>query len=183
MRHLTALTAVALLALPLVADEAKPKTKTSTTKTQTQSAPPAEPRAVQAPAPTVEDSPLVAAAKRANRLGKTPKFVITSETLVTSGGHFTTTEQQYDVSNAAPPPPTQAELAARRSAEARQRQMRVAAEAAKQREQQAAQERMRLVTEAADAADDAYETEDPTRAESMAEEAAKKLQEQKPPHR
>jgi hypothetical protein len=56
----------------------------------------AEPRPVANPTqPTVPDeSPLVAAARRANRLGKKPAYVITNENLVTSGGHFTTTEQQ-----------------------------------------------------------------------------------------
>jgi hypothetical protein len=36
------------------------------------------------------DSPLVRAAKAANRLGKKPAQVITNETLVRDGGHFTT---------------------------------------------------------------------------------------------
>src|SRR5215212_9778274 len=67
MRHLSALTAVALLALPLVADDAK--------KAQT------KPKAEAQTAPAAKDdaSPMLAAAKRANRLGKTPKFIITSE--------------------------------------------------------------------------------------------------------
>ncbi|HXH39574.1 MAG TPA: hypothetical protein VNN08_13165 [Thermoanaerobaculia bacterium] len=37
------------------------------------------------------DSPLVRAAKATNRLGKKPTQVITNETLVREGGHFTTT--------------------------------------------------------------------------------------------
>jgi hypothetical protein len=37
------------------------------------------------------DSPLVRAAKATNRLGKKPSQVITNETLVREGGHFTTT--------------------------------------------------------------------------------------------
>ena len=39
----------------------------------------------------VVDSPLVHAAKATNRLNKKPGQVITNETLVRSGGHFTTT--------------------------------------------------------------------------------------------
>ena len=66
---------------------------------------------------------------------------------------------------------------------ARAKFMKEKAEAAKLREEQAKQDRLRRVSEAVDAADDAYETDDPARAEQMAEEAAKKLQEQKPPRR
>jgi hypothetical protein len=62
-------------AMPLLAAEPKPVVKPA------QPAPPAE-------------SPLVAAARRANRLGKKPAYVITNDNLVTTGGHFTTTEQQ-----------------------------------------------------------------------------------------
>jgi len=47
-----------------------------------------------APATTQQDSPLVAAAKRTGRLGKKPTGVITNDTLLKSGGHFTTTASQ-----------------------------------------------------------------------------------------
>jgi len=59
----------------------------------------ADPKPVPNPVqqPVQGDSPLVAAAKRANRLGKKPAFVITNETLVTAGGHFTTTVQQAPI--------------------------------------------------------------------------------------
>ncbi len=51
-----------------------------------------------------EDSPMVAAAKRANRKGKKPANVITNETLSKSGGsaHVTTTTAQKPF--VAPPP-------------------------------------------------------------------------------
>lgn len=52
---------------------------------------------------TVGDSPLVRAAKSSNRLGKKPSQVITNETLVHSGGHFTTTETQTPIATAARP--------------------------------------------------------------------------------
>jgi hypothetical protein len=42
----------------------------------------------------IGDSPLVHAAKLTNRLNKKPGQVITNETLVHSGGHFTTTTTQ-----------------------------------------------------------------------------------------
>jgi hypothetical protein len=56
----------------------------------------AEPKPVANPTqPTAPvESPLVAAARRANRLGKKPAYVITNDNLVTKGGHFTTTDQQ-----------------------------------------------------------------------------------------
>ena len=47
-----------------------------------------------APSTTQQDSPLVAAAKRTGRLGKKPTGVITNDTLLKSGGHFTTTASQ-----------------------------------------------------------------------------------------
>jgi len=72
--------AVLALAVPLFAAESKPLAN----PTQ---------------APAQGDSPLVAAAKRTNRLGKKPGYVITNENLVTKGGHFTTTDQQAPVPN------------------------------------------------------------------------------------
>ena len=42
----------------------------------------------------IGDSPLVRAAKATNRLNKKPGQVITNETLVHSGGHFTTTSAE-----------------------------------------------------------------------------------------
>ncbi|HWW62596.1 MAG TPA: hypothetical protein VN181_14580 [Thermoanaerobaculia bacterium] len=179
MRHLSALTAVALLALPLAADDAK-------AKAETKPAPKAEAKATTGtaqPAAAANDSPMVAAAKRANRLGKNPKFIITSENLVTSGGHFTTTEQQRDISSVTPPLPTAADLEKKRSDEARAKFMKEKAETDRQHAEQAKQDRLRRANEAAEAAADAYDTEDPAQAEQMAEEAAKKLQEQKPPRR
>jgi hypothetical protein len=76
----------------------------------------ADPKPVSNPTQQVPqgDSPLVAAAKRAHRLGKKPTNVITNETLVTTGGHFTTTTQQAPITQlpplagiqTAPPPAT-----------------------------------------------------------------------------
>ena len=79
---------------------------------------PAEQQAANVPQQTISqpapaqtgDSPLVAAAKRTNRLGKKPATVITNESLVKSGGHFTTTKSQDNLnsqpasSNALPTP-------------------------------------------------------------------------------
>src|SRR3954447_26208355 len=66
----------------------------------------ADPKPVSNPTQQVPqgDSPLLAAAKRAHRLGKKPTNVITNETLVTSGGHFTTTQQQAPITQLPPLP-------------------------------------------------------------------------------
>ncbi|HET7712852.1 MAG TPA: hypothetical protein VFL80_13040 [Thermoanaerobaculia bacterium] len=66
----------------------------------------------------VEDSPLVAAAKRTKRLGKTPAFVITHETLAQyRSGHVTTTTVQRPV-NIPEPQPTPEMKAAKEKADA-----------------------------------------------------------------
>jgi hypothetical protein len=49
----------------------------------------------------IGDSPLVRAAKSTNRLNKKPGQVITNETLVHSGGHFTTAAVQPPLANGA----------------------------------------------------------------------------------
>ena len=54
------------------------------------------------------DSPLVRAAKASNRLNKKPGQVITNETLVHAGGHFTTTTTAAQAQLPAPPPATAA---------------------------------------------------------------------------
>ncbi|HEX6098527.1 MAG TPA: hypothetical protein VF432_19580 [Thermoanaerobaculia bacterium] len=81
-----ALTIILVLALPVLAEEKKAEEKKAEQATPTAAAAPqAQP-----------DSPLVAAAKRANRLGKKPANVITNATLKTSGAnaHVTTTDKQ-----------------------------------------------------------------------------------------
>jgi hypothetical protein len=45
-------------------------------------------------AASANDSPLVRAAKATNRMGKHPSQVITNDTLVRQGGHFTTADTQ-----------------------------------------------------------------------------------------
>lgn len=65
-----------------------------TSAAQKQGAPTVEQTLSATPTQAREDSPLVAAAKRTGRLGKKPGQVITNDTLVKSGGHFTTTKSQ-----------------------------------------------------------------------------------------
>jgi hypothetical protein len=75
----------------------------------------------------VVDSPLVRAAKATNRLGKKPTQVITNETLVREGGHFTTTTPaaQAQLPSAKPPGPSLEQM----SAEARRARVEAAAAA------------------------------------------------------
>ncbi|SRR5712691_1411093 len=111
MKPLTAAISIAVLALPLcAADQQKPNTTTTTLSSVA--------------APQQEDSPLVRAAKATGRLGKKPTMVITNETLVRTGGHFTTTTLTTPLPAAYPQPnPDQGKLDAalrqRREAEAK----------------------------------------------------------------
>ena len=108
-----ALTIALALALPLAADETKSaNTTTTTTKAaETQAAQP--------------DSPLVAAAKAANRKGKKPKILITHENLKSSGAnaHVTTTEKQNPIVMPKPldPPRPTPEMAAARAKDHQQK--------------------------------------------------------------
>src|SRR5712692_2555541 len=113
MKPLTAAISIAVLALPLcAADQQKPNTTTTTLSPVA--------------APQQEDSPLVRAAKATGRLGKKPTMVITNETLIRTGGHFTTTTLTTPLPAAYPQPqpnPDQGKLDAalrqRREAEAK----------------------------------------------------------------
>jgi hypothetical protein len=92
MKPFTAAISIAVLALPLfAADQQQQQNTTSTT--------------LSAPAaPQQQDSALVRAAKATGRLGKKPGMVITNETLLRSGGHFTTTTVTPQLPAAYPQP-------------------------------------------------------------------------------
>lgn len=129
---------------------------------------------VEAPAPAEGDSPLVAAARRANRLGKKPTNLITNETLKQVGGnaHVTTTTNTKAIQMpkpALPPHPTpEMEVAV-----ARQREQRLADEAAAAARKLAA-EREKEQARTAAAAEEGYYEEldhDPARAEQAQQEA------------
>jgi len=145
-----ALTIILVLALPLLAEEKKTSsTAQATTQTTTTTAS-ADPQAQ-------PDSPLVAAAKRANRLGKKPSKVITNETLKSSGGnaHVTTTTRQTTIQMPKPlePPRESPEMAAVR---AQQVQRAKAAEQATI-EKKAKQEQQRKAEADAAARDEGYD--------------------------
>jgi hypothetical protein len=83
----------------------------------------------------IGDSPLVRAAKATNRLNKKPGQVITNETLVHAGGHFTTTAAQAQLSPVAPAATPTLEQTAAEQRHARTQAAATAGRAAKLQEQ------------------------------------------------
>jgi hypothetical protein len=157
---------IAIVALPLVAEEPKKAEATpaqTTTATTTTAAP---------------DSPLVAAAKRANRgRKKSATPVITNASLKNSKGHITTTTNQGTLNMPAPSGPSMEEQANVKRAE----EKRIAeANAAKAKAEEAERQR-KLAAAAAQAEEGLYENpqDDPAAAEAAADNAAG----QKPPQR
>ncbi len=108
-------------ALPLLADEPKsePKPAAEPQATATTTAPETTPVVATDTAATT-DSPLVAAAKRANRRGRkgSATVVITNETLSQTGAnaHITTTEKQHPISPSTPTRSTAAKAQAQNGA-------------------------------------------------------------------
>jgi hypothetical protein len=141
----TLTTIAAVIALPLFAEE-QAKTAAAAQPAKPQ---PAAATVVTAPAPVRVESPLVAAARRTNRLGKKPANVITNETLVKAGtgsGRVTTTAAQEPIKLPEPSTPRggAAEIEARRRLE----EHRKAAAVKAQKEKEEA-ERKRKAMEAA----------------------------------
>lgn len=141
------------------------------------------PAAAAAPAapPVQTDSPLVAAAKRANRKGRRPANVITNETLnrTGAGAHITTTKTQQPFVAPKPvaaPRPTPEMIHA---GNIREEQKRLAAKAEAGRKAEAARDQATAAA-AAGAEEGLYdETDgDPARTESQGEPT-----QQKPPQR
>lgn len=143
--------ALPILALPILADEKKAeKAATTTTTTTATTTAAAEPQAQ-------PDSPLVAAAKRANRLGKKPTNLITNATLKTSGtnAHVTTTDKQaiFQMPKPLEPPRDTPEMAA---AKAQQEQRAKAAEQA-EKDRKAKEEQQKKVQAEAAATEEGYD--------------------------
>lgn len=169
MKRALTLSMALALALPLAAGDEK------------KTAPEAAPATATQPQPAApqQDSPMVRAAKRSNRLGKkSTSRVITNETLKDSKGHITTTKVQPEL-NTSPVELTPAQLeekmaASRKAEEARARV--IGAEA----EKKAAEEKKRRTAEAAASAEEGiYDNleDDPSAAGQPTEEAPA----QKPP--
>ena len=174
---------VTLLALAgaIAADDAKKQETTGTTAPVTTTL-----SETSGPAGT-EDSPLVRAARRANRLGKKPATLITNESVKKSRGHITTTTQQRSV-DVPVPKMAQSEKAAldARAAAKEQARVRVIGEEKAKKE---AEEALARKARAAQAAEEGYyenEDYDPARSEHEADAATNdnppaSSGEQKPP--
>jgi hypothetical protein len=132
--------------------------------------------------PAAQDSPLVAAAKRANRKGKKPTNVITNETLKKSGGsaHVTSAEKQAPLKMPAPDPvlrPTP-EMIHHAKIDAERKKEEETAAAKKKAEEQ----RKAKIASAAERAEEEYpDDDDPADAERALGDAHGQSPEQKPP--
>jgi hypothetical protein len=163
MKRILATTAMLALALPMLADEPKKSEEPKPQPAQT----------------TTADSPLAAAAKRANRLGKKPtsKVVITNDTLKSSGqnAHVTTTDKLRALPRGQAEPSQEVlEL------QEREQKRKAAAEAALKKEKEE-KERAAKVRYAAQNAEEAYPDDmDPAQAEKQLQDA-NKPKEEKPP--
>jgi hypothetical protein len=114
-------------------------------------------KAVTALAPQAQpDSPLVAAAKRANRLGKRPGVVITNDSVTASKGHVSTSTMIHTANVPEPELGPEAKIAQANAAKAAQ-DKRVRDEAAA-KEKKVAEEKARRAAEAAAAAEEGYDT-------------------------
>jgi hypothetical protein len=164
MKHSLTIAAAMALTLGAFADE----------PAATAAAPAATTTAAAAAAPA--DSPLVAAAKRANRKGRKPAHVITNDTLNKSGAgaHVTTTAQQrpFVMPKASPPPVPPRDLP---NTQAREVQKSIAAH--EEATKKAAEAQTQAAAAAAAAAEegvyDDLET-DPAQAERAQEDANRK---------
>ena len=179
----------ALMLLPLlltaISLHALPDGKTEG-KQQTAAAPAAETATAQATPTAQQDSPLVQAARRTKRLGKTSSTpVITNESVKkATGAHITTTTRKGKgkVAPIALSPAQRAELA-RNENEAKAEALRIEQEAKAAEEARKTNERK---ARAAQLAEEGYYEDlddDPARAEQLAQEAERDpaAQEQKPP--
>lgn len=175
----------AALVLPLVADEpaATDREQKEATGTTTEAAVSGvESRRISAaPEPAPAESAMVAAARRANRLGKKPSRVITNETLKKSEGtaHITTTKVQTPVVlPTTPPRPPEAKPAVEPAKEP--------PPPSEEELRKAREEKEKRLAAAAEAAEQGYYEDpdhDPAIAEKAADDAAAPQEEQKPPLR
>jgi len=157
MKRILVTTAMLALALPMLADEPKKSEEPKPAPAQTTTAQP--------------DSPLVAAAKRSNRLGKkSTSKVITNATLKTSGqnAHVTTTETLRALPKADVEPSKEVtEL------QQREKDRKAAADAAAKKEKEE-QKRAVKASYAAENAEEAYPDDvDPAHSEKQQQDANK----------
>lgn len=174
-----ALTIVAVaLALPLLAEEPAKKTEEKAAAAA-KAQPVAKPQPVTlTPAPAgQQDSPLVAAARRSNRLGRKPANVITNKTLrKASDAHITTTENQTALQVPPPPGPTPEMIhAQKREDERRQR------EAAEKRKREIEEKRQERIANAAERAEEGLYGDGEGDDEATGERDLQKANAKKPP--
>lgn len=171
----SSLMALAIAALPLLAEEPAKKTDAAPASKPDQAA-------KAAPAQPQTDSPLVAAARRTNRLGKKPAKVITNDNLTKAGSasaHVTTTETQAPL--VLPPPlaepaPTPEMVAKARADEERKKA--AAAEEKKKKDTAAWEAKMQQASERVE--EGMYDSEeDPDYGDG--ERDVQKAQSEKPP--
>ena len=140
------------LTLPIALAIAVPLFGADAKKSDEKPVQPAAPVHAAAQPAVQKDSPLVAAAKRANRLGKRPGTVITNESVLASKGHITTTTVVREVNVPAPELGPEGKLVqekAEKAAEAKRAQGEIAA-----KEKAAAEEKARQAAQAAAAAEE-----------------------------
>ena len=178
MKRALTITLAMAVALPLFAEEPKKSDKKTTTAStaqiQEQTSKPV----------TQQDSPLVAAAKRANRLGKKKTNVITNETLSQYGknARITTGSENPAALPAlgpAPAPTPEMQMDAKRAAERKK------AQEADAKAKKLAEEREKKLAYAASQAEEGLydsDEDDPAAAERAHDEAAKKANERPPEH-
>lgn len=144
---------------------------------KTAKAPAAKAPAATAPVQTTEESPLAAAARRANRLGKKPVNVITNETLVKANtGHVTTTTNQRTLNL----PQTAEAGSGFDASNLKAGEAKAKAEAAAQAKKEQ-EKRERKLQQLQEAAEDPYSELDPAQAEQRMQQTAAQADKPKKP--
>jgi hypothetical protein len=153
MKRAVTLSLALAIALPLVAEEPK---KTAEKTAQTAPAQSAPEQIVPAEPVTAQDSPMVAAAKRANSRRRKGAIVITNDSVKNAkGGHITTTTNQRTVDVPAPQL-TESELAAKKAADKAAEEKKVR-EIGAEKDKKAAEARERKAAAKANAVDEGHD--------------------------
>lgn len=155
MKRALTFTLVLATALPLLGDDTK-KAEGTKSKPAKAEQPASAQSTTAEPAAAGGDSPLVAAARRSNRLGrKSASPVITNETLKNAKGHVTTTTVDRPLNVPEPELGPEGKMIADNAKRAAEEQ-KARAEAA-EKERKAAEAKTRARAEAAAAAEDGYD--------------------------
>jgi hypothetical protein len=172
MKRFPLLAAACIIALPMVAEEPKTEAKQKSEPAKAADQVKSEPARPE----QVPDSPLVAAAKSANRAGK-KRIVITNDDLKKTGGHITTTNIKSTV-NVPTPLPSAEEFLYQQA----KKQRTEAAEKAEKDRLAAEAEKKRIEGRAAMAAEGSlYDESDPAEAEKKEQEARQPQSSEKKP--